>query len=65
MWERKDYTFQGEHFAIDKPHNVLPKPYGAGHPPIWVACGNPPTFGKAGALGIGALGLQLPPDRAR
>ena len=21
-----------------------PKPYGKGHPPIWVACGNPPTF---------------------
>ena len=61
MWERKDYTFQGEHFAMDKPHNVLPKPYGVGHPPIWVACGSPATFGKAGSLGIGALGFNFSP----
>ncbi|MCQ3815037.1 MAG: hypothetical protein KTU85_11570 [Acidimicrobiia bacterium] len=26
---------------MPKPHNILPKPYGKGHPPIWVACGNP------------------------
>jgi len=61
IWERKDYTFQGDHFAVDKPHNVLPKPYGKGHPPIWVACGNPPTFEKAGRLGIGALGFNFSP----
>jgi alkanesulfonate monooxygenase SsuD/methylene tetrahydromethanopterin reductase-like flavin-dependent oxidoreductase (luciferase family) len=61
MWERKDYTFQGQHFAMDKPHNVLPKPWGAGHPAIWVACGNPATFGKAGGLGIGALGFNFSP----
>ena len=23
------------------PHNILPKPYGKGHPPLWVGCGNP------------------------
>jgi alkanesulfonate monooxygenase SsuD/methylene tetrahydromethanopterin reductase-like flavin-dependent oxidoreductase (luciferase family) len=61
MWEQKDYTFQGDHFAMDKPHNVLPKPYGKGHPAIWVACGNPATFGKAGKLGIGALGFNHSP----
>ncbi len=61
MWERKDYTFQGEHFAIDIPHNVLPKPYGVGHPPIWVACGSPSTFAKAGRLGIGAIGFNFSP----
>jgi alkanesulfonate monooxygenase SsuD/methylene tetrahydromethanopterin reductase-like flavin-dependent oxidoreductase (luciferase family) len=31
------------------------------HPPIWVACGNPPTFEKAGTLGIGALGFNFSP----
>jgi alkanesulfonate monooxygenase SsuD/methylene tetrahydromethanopterin reductase-like flavin-dependent oxidoreductase (luciferase family) len=61
MWKTTDYTFQGKHFAIDKPHNVLPKPYGPSHPPIWVACGNPPTFAKAGSLGIGALGFNFSP----
>jgi alkanesulfonate monooxygenase SsuD/methylene tetrahydromethanopterin reductase-like flavin-dependent oxidoreductase (luciferase family) len=61
MWEREDYTFQGDHFAIDIPHNVLPKPYAPGHPPIWVACGNPPTYRKAGEHGIGALGFNFSP----
>jgi alkanesulfonate monooxygenase SsuD/methylene tetrahydromethanopterin reductase-like flavin-dependent oxidoreductase (luciferase family) len=61
MWEREDYTFQGQHFAVDKPHNILPKPYRDVHPPIWVACGNPPTFEKAGRHGIGALGFNFSP----
>jgi alkanesulfonate monooxygenase SsuD/methylene tetrahydromethanopterin reductase-like flavin-dependent oxidoreductase (luciferase family) len=61
MWEREDYTFSGEHFAVDRPHNILPKPYRGVHPPLWVACGNPPTFGKAGRLGIGALGFNFSP----
>lgn len=61
MWRQKDYTFQGKHFAIDKPHNVLPKPYGHSHPPVWVACGNPPTYAKAGSLGLGALGFNFSP----
>src|SRR5579864_1899165 len=61
MWEQRDYTFQGEHFAVDKAHNVLPKPYAPGHPAMWVACGNPPTFGKAGTYGLGALGFNFSP----
>jgi alkanesulfonate monooxygenase SsuD/methylene tetrahydromethanopterin reductase-like flavin-dependent oxidoreductase (luciferase family) len=61
MWERKDYAFQGDHFEMHKPHNVLPKPYGNGHPAMWVACGNPATFGKAGEHGIGALGFTFAP----
>ena len=61
MWARRDYTFQGDHFRVDTPHNVLPKPYRGVHPPIWVACGNPPTFEKAGRHGIGALGFNFSP----
>jgi alkanesulfonate monooxygenase SsuD/methylene tetrahydromethanopterin reductase-like flavin-dependent oxidoreductase (luciferase family) len=61
MWETEDYTFQGEHFQLDTPHNILPKPYRGMHPPIWVACGNPPTFEKAGRMGIGALGFNFLP----
>jgi alkanesulfonate monooxygenase SsuD/methylene tetrahydromethanopterin reductase-like flavin-dependent oxidoreductase (luciferase family) len=63
MWAAEDYTFEGEHFRVTKPHNVLPKPYGGVHPPLWVACGNPPTFGKAGRHGIGALGFNFSPIR--
>jgi alkanesulfonate monooxygenase SsuD/methylene tetrahydromethanopterin reductase-like flavin-dependent oxidoreductase (luciferase family) len=61
MWEQRDYTFHGEHFTVSTPHNVLPKPYGIGHPPIWVACGNPATFAKAGELGIGAIAFNFEP----
>ena len=51
----------GRDFTVPTPHNVLPKPYGKGHPPIWVACGNPPTFAKAGELGIGAIAFNFEP----
>lgn len=61
MFEQKDYTFSGEFFHIDAPHNVLPKPYGKGHPPMWVACGNPATFAKAGQLGIGGIAFNFEP----
>ena len=61
MWEQLDYTFAGEHFTVPTPHNVLPKPMGLGHPPIWVACGNPPTFKRAGELGIGAIAFNFEP----
>jgi alkanesulfonate monooxygenase SsuD/methylene tetrahydromethanopterin reductase-like flavin-dependent oxidoreductase (luciferase family) len=61
MWEQKDYTFEGEHFSVPTPHNILPKPYMSGHPAIWVACGNPATFGEAGSLGIGAIAFNFEP----
>ena len=61
MWEQKDYTFEGNHFTVPTPHNILPKPLGKGHPPIWVACGNPPTFAQAGELGIGAIAFNFEP----
>ncbi len=61
MWEQRDYEFHGEFFSVPTPHNILPKPYGQGHPPIWVACGNPGTFAKAGAHGIGAIAFNFEP----
>jgi alkanesulfonate monooxygenase SsuD/methylene tetrahydromethanopterin reductase-like flavin-dependent oxidoreductase (luciferase family) len=61
MWEQRDYSFEGRHFTVPYPHNVLPKPYGKGHPPIWVAAGNPPTFAKAGSMGIGAIAFNFEP----
>lgn len=61
MWEQRDYTYEGTSFTVPTPHNVLPKPYGPGHPPIWVACGNPATFTSAGELGIGAIAFNFDP----
>jgi alkanesulfonate monooxygenase SsuD/methylene tetrahydromethanopterin reductase-like flavin-dependent oxidoreductase (luciferase family) len=39
--------------------NILPKPYTRPHPPLWMACGSPSTFEKAGQLGVGALCFSL------
>jgi len=61
MWEQVDYEYHGEHFTVPYPNNVLPKPLNGTHPPIWVACGNPATFGKAGAHGIGAIAFNFEP----
>jgi alkanesulfonate monooxygenase SsuD/methylene tetrahydromethanopterin reductase-like flavin-dependent oxidoreductase (luciferase family) len=61
MWEQQDYSFHGEHFTVPTPHNILPKPYGHSHPPIWMACGNPGSFAKAGSLGIGAIAFNFEP----
>ena len=61
MWEQYDYSFRGEHFTVPTPHNILPKPYGHSHPPIWMACGNPGSFAKAGSLGIGAIAFNFEP----
>ena len=64
MWRQTDYAFQGDHFQMDKPHNILPKPYKASHPAMWVACGSPATYEKAGRMGIGALGFNFSPISA-
>lgn len=61
MWETTDYSFEGEFFRVPYPHNILPKPYGVGHPPIWLGCGSPPSFTKAGNLGIGAIAFNFEP----
>lgn len=59
MWEQKDFTYHGTHWDMDTPHNVLPKPWGPGHPPFWLAVGSPATWEKAGRLGQGALGFTF------
>ncbi len=61
MWETTDYEFEGEFFRVPYPHNILPKPYGVGHPPLWLGCGSPPTFTKAGNLGVGAIAFNFEP----
>ena len=58
MWRQGSYSFDGQFFSMP-PRNVLPKPYSKPHPPMWVACGSPSTFEKAGRLGLGALAFSL------
>jgi alkanesulfonate monooxygenase SsuD/methylene tetrahydromethanopterin reductase-like flavin-dependent oxidoreductase (luciferase family) len=65
MWSSTEYTHDGDAFRVPYPNeqmptrNVLPKPWKAPHPPLWVACGNPPTYQKAARLGLGALGFNV------
>ncbi|MGH9186669.1 MAG: LLM class flavin-dependent oxidoreductase, partial [Acidimicrobiales bacterium] len=54
MWKPGTYAYEGKFFRMPE-RVVFPKPYGPAHPAIWVACGSPPTFAEAGALGIGSF----------
>jgi alkanesulfonate monooxygenase SsuD/methylene tetrahydromethanopterin reductase-like flavin-dependent oxidoreductase (luciferase family) len=58
MWRETRYSYQGTYFSMPE-RNVLPKPYSKPHPPLWVACGSPSTFEKAGRLGLGALCFSM------
>ena len=58
MWTKDEFEWQGKAFSMPS-RNVLPKPYSKPHPPLWVACGSPSTFEKAGRLGLGALCFSL------
>jgi len=65
MWREHQYSHQGEWFSMPT-RNVLPKPHQTPHPPMWVAAGNPPTFEKAGRLGLGTMCFTIgePPSLA-
>ena len=54
MWKKGKYADEGEYFRMPE-REVFPKPYGKSHPAMWVAAGSPPTFGKAGQMGLGAF----------
>ena len=54
MWADGTYSYEGDSFSFPE-REVLPKPVTKPHPPLWVACGNPGTFEKAGKLGLGVL----------
>ena len=65
MWADEPYAYDGTAFRVPHPNsrlprlNVLPKPWRKPHPPMWVACGNPPTYEKAARMGLGALGFNV------
>jgi alkanesulfonate monooxygenase SsuD/methylene tetrahydromethanopterin reductase-like flavin-dependent oxidoreductase (luciferase family) len=55
MWREGMYgPYEGRFYSMPQ-RNVLPKTYSKPHPPMWVACGSPPTFAKAGSMGLGAF----------
>ncbi|CAN5774296.1 LLM class flavin-dependent oxidoreductase [soil metagenome] len=54
MWKHGTYSYEGDYFRLPE-REVFPKPHGHSHPAMWVACGSPPTFAKAGQMGLGAF----------
>ena len=58
MFRNEEDELSGKSFSAPR-RNVLPKPWRKPHPPIWQACGNPPTFAKAGQKGLGAIGFNF------
>ena len=54
MLREAPYSYDGDGFSMPS-RTVLPRPWTVPHPPLWLACGSPTTFEKAGRLGMGAL----------
>ncbi|MEM7250371.1 MAG: LLM class flavin-dependent oxidoreductase [Pseudomonadota bacterium] len=65
MFTKENWEWHGEYYDFPA-RNVVPKPFQKPHPPLWVACSNIQTIGKAGEWGMGALGFSFfSPDAAR
>ena len=65
MFTRESWEFHGQYYDFPA-RNVIPKPFQKPHPPLWVACSNIQTIGKAGEWGMGALGFSfVSPEAAR
>ncbi|HXJ84954.1 MAG TPA: LLM class flavin-dependent oxidoreductase [Candidatus Methylomirabilis sp.] len=48
--------YKGAHFDLP-PRQVVPRPIQRPHPPLWYAASNLETFERAGAAGVGVLGV--------
>ena len=58
MWTEDPFSHSGEFYNIP-PRSVIPKPVQDPHPPMWMACSQPASFGEAGELGVGVLCFNL------
>ena len=57
MLEREHFTgYKSAHFDLP-PRQVVPRPIQRPHPPLWYAASNLETFERAGAAGVGVLGV--------
>jgi alkanesulfonate monooxygenase SsuD/methylene tetrahydromethanopterin reductase-like flavin-dependent oxidoreductase (luciferase family) len=58
LWrERKFKGFEGQYVSFPE-RVVVPKPVQRPHPPMWLACTSPSTFGMAGEMGLGCLSFS-------
>jgi alkanesulfonate monooxygenase SsuD/methylene tetrahydromethanopterin reductase-like flavin-dependent oxidoreductase (luciferase family) len=57
-WCENPFSWRGERWHVND-RDVLPKPVQKPHPPIWHTCSSPPSFERAGQMGVGVLGTTL------
>ena len=57
-WTEMPFTWRSERWQVDE-RDVLPKPVQTPHPPLWHTCSSPPSFVRAGELGVGVLATTL------
>jgi alkanesulfonate monooxygenase SsuD/methylene tetrahydromethanopterin reductase-like flavin-dependent oxidoreductase (luciferase family) len=57
-WCEDPFTFQSQRWQVSR-RSVQPKPVQQPHPPLWHTCSSPPSFERAGAMGVGVLATTL------
>ena len=57
-WQGESFSWDSERWSVSD-RNVLPKPVQQPHPPLWHTCSSPPSFERAGRMGVGVLGTTL------
>ena len=57
-WQDEAFSWNGKHWTVPE-RTVLPKPVQRPHPPLWHTCSSPPSFERAGRMGVGVLATTL------
>jgi len=57
-WQDETFSWDSERWSVNN-RNVLPKPVQVPYPPIWHTCSSPPSFERAGQMGVGVLATTL------
>ncbi len=57
-WTEENFSWCSARWKVSD-RTVLPKPLQDPHPPLWHTCSSPPSFVRAGELGVGVLATTL------
>ncbi len=57
-WTETPFSWHSGRWSVQD-REVLPKPLQQPHPPLWHTCSSPPSFVRAGDLGVGVLATTL------
>ena len=57
-WATEPLNWHGKRWSTND-RNVLPKPLQTPHPRLWHTCSSPPSFARAGSMGVGVLATTM------